>query len=252
MNLNNTDNNLTKTESSGAAFIYLLAFAALTIILWQVPFGKYIMWPFTILGVWFHEMGHGITAIFLGGSLHSLELLPDGSGLAKFSGVEFLGGIGKAMVAAGGPLGPSIAGALLIGLSRNQKFSGVLLFLLGSVLLLSAILWIRTLFGFIFIFIIGLAILFLSIKGKPGLKTVLVRLLGVQACVSVFLSIDYMFSAGGIIGGNEYISDTAVMERELWLPYWFWGGLLLVISVIMIVLSLTIAYSKKKVVKIAD
>lgn len=234
-----------KEEHSSAGFVWMLLFAGLTVILWQIPYGRYILWPFTILGTWFHEMGHGLTAILLGGSLHSLELFPDGSGLARYSGADLLGGLGRAIVAAGGPLGPAIAGALLISLSRITKSAPIMLFALGATMLLSAILWLKTLFGFIFLIVLGILIIFIAFKGADKLRIMSVRLLGVQACVSVYLSVGYMFSGGGVIEGKEYLSDTAVMESALWLPYWFWGALLLLISASMIFLSLTIAYSKK-------
>ena len=28
-----------------------------------LPFGNYLVYPFTILTTWFHEMGHGLTAL---------------------------------------------------------------------------------------------------------------------------------------------------------------------------------------------
>ena len=101
--------------------LWMMAFAVFTIILWRVPFGMLVLYPFTILSTWFHEMAHGIIALILGGSFHQLEIYADGSGLAVWSGNLFLGNVGKAIVAAAGPLGPTAAGAILIILSKKEK-----------------------------------------------------------------------------------------------------------------------------------
>ncbi len=66
-------------------------------------------------------MGHGLTAVLLGGEFHRLEIYPDGSGLAIHSGELFLGRVGQALVAAAGPMGPPLAGALFILASRRHS-----------------------------------------------------------------------------------------------------------------------------------
>jgi hypothetical protein len=38
------------------------------------------------------------------------------------------------------------------------------------------------------------------------------------------------------------LSDTAQMQKYLLLPYWFWGGLMAIASVIILVQSLRITY----------
>ena len=53
-----------------------------SLMLWHTPFGALLLYPFTILTTWFHEMGHGIGAIFMGERFEQLEIYPDGSGVA--------------------------------------------------------------------------------------------------------------------------------------------------------------------------
>jgi hypothetical protein len=108
----------TRTRALGLALA-----AATTVVLWQFTAGRYLLYPFTILATWFHEMGHGLCAMLLGGSFVSLSLFPDGSGYAVHSGSRFFGRPGLALVAAAGPLGPALAGALLILFSLRPKWS---------------------------------------------------------------------------------------------------------------------------------
>ncbi|XDE62872.1 M50 family metallopeptidase [Arthrospira platensis BEA 1257B] len=74
------------SSSSKIGVLGLVVAAIATIILWQFYWGNYVLYPFSILATWFHEMGHGLTAILLGGNFHKLLLFPNGSGLAYNSG----------------------------------------------------------------------------------------------------------------------------------------------------------------------
>ena len=144
---------------------WLIGAAVATIVLWQVPYGHYILYPFSILATWFHEMGHGLAAIFLGGDFLKLEIFANGSGRATYtySGDLFLGRIGRAIVAAAGLLGPPIAGAILILASRSFKTASISLKILGGFLLFSVLIWVRSLFGIVAILLLGLIILGIGI-----------------------------------------------------------------------------------------
>ena len=49
----------------------------------SLPFGNYLVYPFTILTTWFHEMGHGLTALVMGQDFVRLQIFANGSGLAE-------------------------------------------------------------------------------------------------------------------------------------------------------------------------
>lgn len=129
--------------------LWLLLAAFITVALWQMPFGNFILYPFTILATWFHEMGHGLTAIALGGRFEKLMIFPNGSGLAYHSGGLAFGAVGKALVSAGGLMGPSIAGAALLLASRQRKSARQVLFVLGTLLIFSTLIWVRALYGWL-------------------------------------------------------------------------------------------------------
>ena len=223
---------------------WLIGAAVATVVLWQVPYGHYILYPFSILATWFHEMGHGLAAIFLGGDFLKLEIFANGSGRATYtySGDLFLGRIGRAIVAAAGLLGPPIAGAILILASRSFKTASISLKILGGFLLFSVLIWVRSLFGIVAILLLGLIILGIGIKGNRWFQGFSIQFLGVQACVSTYNQLDYLFSpTAGPLG----ISDTAQIQRELIIfPYWFWGGLIAIASLVILVQSLRIAYKQ--------
>ncbi len=220
---------------------WLIGAAVATVVLWQIPYGNYILYPFTILATWFHEMGHGLAAIFLGGNFHQLKIFPNGSGVAYHSGRLFLGPIGRAFVAAAGLMGPPIAGAILILASRSFKTASISLKVLGGFLLFSVLIWVRSLFGIVAILLLGLIILGIGIKGNRWFQGFSIQFLGVQACISTYHQLDYLFTA---TAGPLGVSDTGQIQRQLLLPYWFWGGLIAVASLVLLVQSLRIAYKQ--------
>ncbi|MEO1375737.1 MAG: M50 family metallopeptidase [Cyanobacteria bacterium J06635_10] len=220
---------------------WLIGAAAATILLWQVQYGDYILYPFSILATWFHEMGHGLAAILLGGNFQQLQISADGSGFAIHSGRLFLGPIGRALVAAAGPMGPPIAGAILILASRNFKTASISLKILGGFLLFSVLIWVRSIFGIIAILTLGLIILLIGLKASRWFQGFSIQFLGVQACISTYHQLDYLFTpTAGPLG----LSDTGQIQRQLFLPYWFWGGVMAIASLLILVQSLRIAYKQ--------
>jgi hypothetical protein len=210
--------------------------------LWQLPAGAYILYPFTILATWFHEMSHGLMALLLGGQFRKLEIFGDGSGVASYAMSLSLAPIGPALVAAAGPMGPPIAGSALILASRSFKAATLSLKILGGFLLLSTLIWVRSLFGLIAIPLLGLIILAIALKAPRWLQGFAIQFLGVQACISTYHQLDYLFSySAGPLG----LSDTAQIQQRLLLPYWFWGGLMAIASLVILVQSLRIAYRSR-------
>jgi len=232
------------TERIG--LIWLVVAALGTILIWRLPYGNYVLYPFTILATWFHEMGHGLTALLTGGHFDRLLIYPDGSGLAYHSAPAsdgFLWGrIRQALVAAGGPMGPPLAGAALILGSRRFATAHYSLLLMGGLLLLSAVLWVRSAFGLGVIPVLGLLVLAIALRAPRWVQAFTVQFLGVQACISTFHQLDYLFSPGGVIGGEAILSDSSQMARNLLLPYWFWGGLMALASLLLLLQSLRVAY----------
>ncbi|MDX2099829.1 MAG: M50 family metallopeptidase [Leptolyngbyaceae cyanobacterium bins.59] len=230
------------SEPDRTSLLWLIAAAIATVFLWQVPIGNYLLYPFSILATWFHEMGHGLTAMLLGGRFERLLIFPNGSGLAYHRGFLFLGPIGRALVSAGGPMGPAFAGAAFILASQKARSSRWALILLGSLLILSAVIWVRSAFGLVFVPLAGLGVLAIALLGPNWMQQFSIQFLGVQACISLFHQVDYLFMNRAVIGGQVQLSDSAQIASQLLLPYWFWGGLMVIASLVLLVQSLRVTY----------
>ena len=200
--------------------------ALCTAVLWHLPLGAYVLYPFTILAVWFHEMGHGLAALALGAHFEKLVLYTDGSGAAYYQGAVHGGALGRAAVAAAGPLGPACLGGLIILSTTSARRTRAALLCLAVLMLLAVLIWVRSGFGVVSITALAVGILAIALKAPEGIRRVSAQFLGVQACISTYREIDYLFSlhARGLIG--DQLSDTQVMAENLLMPYWFWGALL--------------------------
>lgn len=227
-----------KPKPTARAFLILAA--VVTVILWQLPpYGDVILYPFSLLATYAHEMGHGLTAALLGAEFESFVLYPDGSGLARWRGN--VGRFGSALVAAGGLVGPSVAGAVLLMLSRRPSRSRIILYAVGGLMVLSAVWVARNPFALGFVSLVGVGLV-AAARQLPGSgATFLVQLIGVQLCVSLYHHIGYMFSPGGVVGGRMHGSDTAAIAEALLLPYWFWGGVTAAFSAAVLALGLWVA-----------
>lgn len=219
-------------------FLLFLTIATATVFLWQLPGGNIIIYPFTILATWFHEMGHGLMGIILGGDFERLEIERNGNGLARCSGNFFLGRVGNALFYAAGSMLPPIVGGGLIIASRNLQVSHNILVILGMFLVLSAIIWVRTGFGIVVIPLLGFLILIIALRTPLDVQKFATQLIGVQACVSTFKNFGYLFTYK-IPGGY---SDTARIAENLFLPHWFWGIIMTLASIEILLQSLRIAY----------
>lgn len=202
----------------------LLGIALASIILWQTALGSVLLYPFTILATWFHEMGHGIAAMLTGRGFERLLIFADGSGVAQSLRPADGYRLTDALVAASGPLGPAIAGALLIISSRAPTATRNALAVLGVALVVSTLIWVRSLTGWLVLPALGIAIVVLARRGSLPWQRFAIQFLGVQACISAWQQFDYLFSAGGNVGGQLQRSDTGAIADVLLLPYWFWDA----------------------------
>jgi len=207
--------------------IAMLSGIALTsIVLWQTTFGSLLLYPFTILATWFHEMGHGIAAMLAGRGVERLLIFADGSGVAESLAPSDGYRLTDALVAASGPLGPAIAGALLIISSRSMTATRSALTVLGLALIVSTVIWVRSPTGWLVLPALGIAIIVLAQRGSPYWRSLAIQLIGVQACISTWKQFDYLFSPGGTVGGQLHRSDTGAIADALVLPHWFWGAII--------------------------
>ncbi len=209
----------------------LLASLTITALLYVVPGGELVGYPLLLLSTFVHEMGHGLAAIAVGGRFIDLQIFADGSGVAV-SATDG-GALSRAVVAAGGLVGPAIAAAVGFTLGRRARVSRVTLLVGGLLTLLAGVLWVRSLVGWLVV--IGLAAISLTVATvirQDHWSQLWLVFLSVQLGLSVFSRSEYLFAEGARTGAGFGPSDSAAIADALLLPYWFWGAVCGLVSVL--------------------
>jgi hypothetical protein len=224
----------------------LILAAVIVLALPALPLGTYLIYPFVILTTWFHEMGHGLTAILVGQDFERLELYANGSGLAvNYVAVDSSPFV-RAAIAAGGPLAPSVAGALLVIASAHERLWRPALWALTAAIFLSVILYVRSVVGYAVLPLVAAICAGIAWRARPGFVRFALQFLGVLAAMSMLRDFNYMFTEEAVIGGRPMLSDTGQIEAALVLPHWVWAGVLIAISAVMIGAALKYALSDKR------
>ena len=239
------------TRQLDRAKLFLVLSAVVTVLLYYViPHGRTVAYPLMLLSTLAHEMGHGIAAMITGASFEAFHMAPDGSGVAMWRGNP--GRFGRAFISMGGLVGPAIVAAIGFALGRDLKRARVLLIAMGGVLVLSLILVVRGGFGMAFVAVVAAILLVIGIKAKPWISQVTVVFLAVQLALAVFSRSDYLFTdVAQTADGGLLPSDTQQMANALFLPYWFWGALVGVISVGVLFFGLRVFFKASGPAKIS-
>ena len=212
----------------------VLAAVVVTAVLYVVPYGFYIGYPLILLSTFVHEMGHGVAAMLVGGTFDSFHMYADASGVAQAHGS--FGRIDSAVIAAGGLVGPPILSGLFFAASARPRLARGVLGLFGAAMLIACVWVVRGLFGWLFVGAVGVVCAGLAWKASTMFSQGVVAFLATQLALSVFSRGDYLFTDVAVTGGGtaRQPSDVANIAEALFLPYWFWGGLIAVFSVVVL------------------
>lgn len=161
----------------------------------------------TLFVTFLHELGHVTAALLTGGSAHSLQVNPDGSGLATTSG-----GI-RSVVEAGGYIGSIVFGNILLRVGiLHSKTAKVVLAIFGGLMVLSSVIWISTAISFMFTMTAGLVLVLIS-RMKNYVANVLVVLLGLY---SVF----YVIQDYDVGPSSDLSAFSGVIPANVWMYVW--------------------------------
>jgi hypothetical protein len=236
----------TTTESAigRGARLALLISVGLTLILYLVPGVRLLARPLIYLSTFAHEMGHGIAALLVGGHFHSFEMWSDASGVARTS--YGAGRLTSALVSAGGLVGPAVLAAALFVVARWPRAPRIALQVAAAALLLVTVLFVRSLFGIVFVAALAMACFAGGRLLSPAAARVAVLFLAVQLALSVYSRGDYLFTATAQTSAGAMPSDVANIARALFLPYWFWGFLCGAFSVAVVGFGLWLLFRRRR------
>lgn len=232
--------------SQGEAIGRLVLAGLLVVMLPALPFGSYVIYPFAILTTWFHEMGHGLTALLLGQRFEQLMIFANGSGVAQNLMAPDASRFTFAAIAAGGPLAPSMVGALLIVASAHPRLWRPALWLMAAAIVASVLIWVRSAVGYWTLPLVAAILALIAWRAGPALTRFALQFLGVLGAMSALRDWGYLFSEQAVIDGQAMLSDTGQIAATLGLPYWFWAGVILLLSAAMVGAALKYALAEHR------
>ncbi len=116
----------------GNPLAWLALATGLTLILSAVPFADWLTYPIRLFVTYIHEGGHALATILTGGSVSSMTVDPNTSGLTMTRG-----GFGL-LISSAGYLGTTIFGALVLLLAQRESRAKWLLSAMGIIVLMMA------------------------------------------------------------------------------------------------------------------
>jgi len=234
------EGNKMATKSDSTSLVsrqgWLLILASLiTIALYFIPYGRYVIYPLMLFSTFAHEMGHGLTAILMGGQFVDFKMWSDGSGVARHLGSY--GAVSRALISAGGLTGPALLGAAFFGLSRTG-FVRLGLYLISAVAAFSLAFFVRNAFGVFFVVVfVMICLAFAKMAPEAAVRFFLV-FLGMQLSVTVFSRGDYLFMQYAETSGGRMPSDVMQISDAIGGPYWLWGAMVGLLSIGVLVAGL--------------
>ncbi len=208
----------------------LLLAILITLLLWNLPYGSYLLYPFKIFATWLHEGSHGLLMLITGAGFDHMEIYRDTSGLAyPESGIADLP---QAVVSSAGYMGTAFMGALFLVLGRTERGARGVLFGVGVTMLLSAALFVRvSTFGIVATTIGGVALVMAGWLATAQVAAFLLNFLAAQSCINAVLDIRVLFGATMYVNGKPQAqSDAHTVAELLGGPPWLYAILWLVWS----------------------
>ncbi len=211
----------------------LLWSVALTLALPRVPVLGVLAVPLLWLSTVAHELGHGMTALALGGRFERFVIRSDGSGTASTAAP--LGDLPGALVCAGGLVGPALVAAVCFVLARRPLAARGCLAVFGAALCGAALAVADPGFTQLFLGATGGLLLLAATLLRAAWAQGVLVFLAVQLALSVFTRGDYLFTEVARSSAGAMPSDVAVIAAHLGGPYWAWGLACGLISVLVLI-----------------
>lgn len=194
------------------------------------PWGPIALYPFTLFTTWVHECGHAIAAVLLGGTVASITIRSDTSGLTR--SLMPPSTLSQAIVASAGYLTASVVGCLLLTASRVDRRAKPILWAIGVFMLVTLVLWIRNPFGLVVVAAWAVTLILLGgTRATRGVAGFAISVLAVLVSLEAVFDIRILFLVRGP-------SDAWTMARLTGAPAWLWAAVWMGISVFLLLSTL--------------
>lgn len=227
-----------------------MAFALLaSLLLWNLPVGGVLLYPFKLIATWLHELSHGLAMTLTGVGFERVLIYRDTSGLAY--GTSEAGGVARAVIAAAGYMGTPLWGAALLVVTPTARLSRYALALFGGLLILSAVTVIDAAGGDSFgpwaVAAIGAACLLAALAAPGPWRLAIAHFIAAQSCVNALLDIRVLLRPSQVVGGkvagasDAHNMAAATFGTTATWAVWTWAAIWLLWSLAVLYVALRLS-----------
>jgi hypothetical protein len=239
----------------------LLIATVITIALWFIPYAEYLVYPVRLFVTFIHESSHALVAVLTGGSVSSLTIASDGSGLTYSAPSGFFGAL---LTSSAGYLGTTVAGVLMLFLIRkkfspNKILTAEGIFVAVMLVVFTIVSPIFNLFtlqvpftSILFTILTGgflaAALVGLGIYSSAKVANFAVAFLAAQCLLNAVSDLKTVLVMNTPLVGSDIANDAANMALATHIPGFIWVLIWIGISILMISLGLRLyAVNKNKI-----
>jgi Peptidase M50B-like len=215
--------------------IGLLVVIGIMLVLWIIPGGQWVTLPLQYLDTHLHETCHAIASLLTSGSVGTIHVYGDGSGVTQTYMDH------PVIVASAGYVGSSIIGAGIIAMSRNAKGARMALLGVFGLLLIECMFWLRgDLTGMISGFAYMLAFLVMGLKLDGWAAIIVAQFIGLQQCLTSLQAVFGLVNPQILSFGDN---DATILQSITHVPAILWSVSWSLFSLIVVVIAFASAWS---------
>jgi hypothetical protein len=171
--------------------------------------GELLLYPITLLVTFLHEFGHAFGAIISGGSVKSLTVRSDGSGVTHTFGGN------PALTLIGGYVGSALFGNLLFYIgARLDELHRVTLQFLAAIMAFAAIFWFQSVNSTVILLIFAFVLYFIASRSEwPG---AILMFFGIASIVYIIQD----FRVGPSSDLAQFERVVGIFPADIWKYIW--------------------------------
>jgi hypothetical protein len=221
-----------------------------SLLLWNLPFGGLVLYPFKILATWLHEMSHGVVMIATGAELDRVVIYRDTSGLSY--AVYAVSEPGTAAIAAAGYMGTALWGAVLLVATPTAKTARWALITIAVLMMVTVVFAIvptpeEGRFGQWAIAGIAITLAVCGLVLPARWRVFVAHFIAAQSCINALLDIRVLLrpmqAVNGMLTGTSdatAMADNTFGTRHPW-AVWFWAIVWLAWSLAVLFVALRVS-----------
>ena len=186
-----------------------------------------LVYPLRVFVVFLHEISHGIAAVLTGGRIVAIGLTYDEGGVCITDGGS------RFLILNAGYLGSLFWGALFLVLSARTRASREITGAVGVFVLVVTLLYVRSLFGFVYGLLAGAALLFAAVKLPRDVADDLLQTIGVVSCLYAVWDV-----GSDVVTRSMPGSDASALGMITGIPGVVWGITWIALSLVVVFFAL--------------